>query len=64
MSTSTSANDKMNFISSQSFNKKTFTTEEKPKDVRHNNILAAKTLADIRTSLDWSNLLYLLDFFN
>ena len=52
MSTSTSTNDKMNFISSQSFNKKTFTTEEKPKDVRHNNILAAKTLADIvRTSL-------------
>ena len=52
MSSTTSANDKMNFISSQSFNKKTFTTEEKPKDVRHNNILAAKTLADIvRTSL-------------
>ena len=34
------------------FDKKVFTTEEKPKDVRHNNILAAKTLADIiRTSL-------------
>ena len=32
--------------------KKVFTTEEKPKDVRHNNILAAKTLSDIiRTSL-------------
>ena len=34
------------------FEKKVFTTEEKPKDVRHNNILAAKTLSDIvRTSL-------------
>lgn len=35
-----------------SYEKKVFTTEEKPKDVRHNNILAAKTLSDIvRTSL-------------
>ena len=34
------------------YEKKVFTTEEKPKDVRHNNILAAKTLSDIvRTSL-------------
>ena len=38
--------------SSNIFEKKVFTTEEKPKDVRHNNILAAKTLSDIiRTSL-------------
>ena len=37
---------------SNSLEKKVFTTEEKPKDVRHNNILAAKTLSDIvRTSL-------------
>jgi len=37
---------------SEPFEKKAFTTEEKPKDVRHNNILAAKTLSDlIRTSL-------------
>ena len=37
---------------SDSMEKKVFTTEEKPKDVRHNNILAAKTLSDIvRTSL-------------
>ena len=37
---------------SNTFEKKVFTTEEKPKDVRHNNILAAKTLSDIiRTSL-------------
>ena len=37
---------------SNQFEKKVFTTEEKPKDVRHNNILAAKTLSDIiRTSL-------------
>ena len=35
-----------------SMEKKVFATEEKPKDVRHNNILAAKTLSDIvRTSL-------------
>ena len=39
-------------IDLQPLEKKVFTTEEKPKDVRHNNILAAKTLADIiRTSL-------------
>ena len=37
---------------SNPYEKKVFTTEEKPKDVRHNNILAAKTLSDIiRTSL-------------
>ena len=37
---------------STNLEKKVFTTEEKPKDVRHNNILAAKTLSDIiRTSL-------------
>ena len=37
---------------SSNLEKKVFTTEEKPKDVRHNNILAAKTLSDIiRTSL-------------
>ena len=37
---------------STNLEKKDFTTEEKPKDVRHNNILAAKTLSDIiRTSL-------------
>ena len=35
-----------------SLEKKVFKTEEKPKDVLHNNILAAKTLSDIiRTSL-------------
>lgn len=34
------------------FDQKTFNTNEKPKDVRKNNIMAAKTLADIiRTSL-------------
>ena len=34
------------------FDQKTFNTNEKPKDVRRNNIMAAKTLADIiRTSL-------------
>ena len=37
---------------SNPYEKKVFRTEEKPKDVRHNNILAAKTLSDIiRTSL-------------
>jgi T-complex protein 1 subunit delta len=37
---------------SNPFEKKIFKTEEKPKDVLHNNILAAKTLSDIiRTSL-------------
>ena len=39
-------------ISPNSLEKKVFKTEEKPKDVLHNNILAAKTLSDIiRTSL-------------
>ena len=42
----------LNQINLDSMEKKVFTTEEKPKDVRHNNILAAKTLSDIiRTSL-------------
>ena len=42
----------LNQINLNSMEKKVFTTEEKPKDVRHNNILAAKTLSDIvRTSL-------------
>ena len=36
----------------QNFDKKTFTNQEKPQDVRRNNILSAKALADIvRTSL-------------
>lgn len=34
------------------YDQKAFNTNEKPKDVRRNNIMAAKTLADvIRTSL-------------
>ena len=42
----------LNQVNLDSMEKKVFTTEEKPKDVRHNNILAAKTLSDIvRTSL-------------
>ena len=42
----------VNQMQSNPSEKKVFTTEEKPKDVRHNNILAAKTLSDIiRTSL-------------
>ena len=42
----------LNQINLDTMEKKVFTTEEKPKDVRHNNILAAKTLSDIiRTSL-------------
>ena len=42
----------LNQVDLNNMEKKVFTTEEKPKDVRHNNILAAKTLSDIvRTSL-------------
>ena len=42
----------LNQVNLDTMEKKVFTTEEKPKDVRHNNILAAKTLSDIvRTSL-------------
>lgn len=42
----------MENIPANNFEKQTFSGEEKPKDVRHNNILAAKTLSDIvRTSL-------------